>query len=473
MTQQRVKVKAKSRKFRGKDQVARGNNAFAFGANNGFGNVTSGGFTNPMTGAGTSLDKSQSGFFSPTWITNRTELETLYTESFACQHFIDFPVDDMFIRYRQFDETDEKVVEDLEAQEKQFMVQQRLARAMKAGALYGTGLMCVITKEALLTDPMDIRRIRAGDLRNFIVTDRYSATVIKRDTDFMSPTYNEPLEYRIDLKRGHTFHIHASRVIRFDGIRPLASDGWYNYFDDWGQSEVIPIITSILQDQSLSQGISHLTQEASIPVQKIHDFQDALEAGPDSMSLAQRGEIINTSRSIFRTIYMDANDEFQRQEVSFSGLPDLMDRFARRMAGAAGIPATRFWGQSPVGMNATGDGDMANYAAMITAKQNDMLRDPLAKLDQILLRNAGHMQEMEVKYKFPSLIDQSEQEQAEAADKKMDIAVKGIVNNIMDEDECRAMLDGDEIIGTLKDTPDFDEEEEEDAERSFPGAPEA
>ena len=59
---------------------------------------------------------------------------------------------------------------------------------------------------------------------------------------------------------------------------------------------------------------------------------------------------------------VDKNDEFDRVSYNFQGLPDLMDRFAERLAAAADIPATRFMGQAPKGMNATGASDEKNYA---------------------------------------------------------------------------------------------------------------
>ncbi len=468
---QRKKAPAKKLKDQGNNNSV--GRAFGFGANTNFGSVSSGGFMNFNTGSGvTGVDKSQGGFFQPTWVTNRTELETIYVESWAAKKFIDIPIDDMFIRYRQFNEgVDEDIVDAITQQEKKFRVRKRMAAAMKSGRLYGTGLLLIVSAEQDLREPLDVTRIKPGDLRNLIATDRYSCTILEKDKDHMSPTYGEPLIYHVDLKEGRAFDIHATRVLRFDGIQPLSTDGWYNYYDDWGVSEVIPVITSIMQDAQLTQGIAHLSNEASIPVQKIHAFQDALEAGnsPDEMSLMERAQLVNMTRSIYRTIFMDKEDEFQRQEVSFAGLPDLLDRFAKRLSSVANIPATRFHGQSPLGMNATGDSDMQNHSAMVNAMQVRMLDEPVYILDQILLRDAGmQMPEEGIEYTWLNLIDQSEVQQTATAKTKMEVAMIGLNNGIIEEEEARNIVDGDTVVGNLKDFDEYEKimEEQENAAQS-------
>ena len=61
--------------------------------------------------------------------------------------------------------------------------------------------------------------------------------------------------------------------------------------------------------------------------------------------------------------------EFTRVNVPFGGLPDLLERVALRMASISGMPATRFLGRAPQGMNATGEGDERNYAIRVAAIQ--------------------------------------------------------------------------------------------------------
>ena len=286
-----------------------------------------GGIRNPLTGAGGPADKAAHGYFYPTIFNNRQQLDTIYVESWAAAKFIDIIVDDMFIRWRKFEADDEAAVERMEDAERRHDVRGRLSRAMKMGRLYGTGLLVMVTREAPLEGPMVEDRIREGDLVSLLPVDRYDVEVETCDTDLLSSTFGEPLLYRIQPQvsgagPAPTF-VHASRVLRFDGIRPLALRGWQaNYEQDWGVSELVPVLTSIMQDVSLASGITHLAQEASMLVVKLKDYQEAITGaglGPDAMSAEEIGEAINLHKSIWRTIFTDKDADVSRVNLRALG----------------------------------------------------------------------------------------------------------------------------------------------------------
>ena len=54
------------------------------------------------------------------------------------------------------------------------------------------------------------------------------------------------------------------------------------------------------------------------------------------------------------------------------------------MAGAAEIPATRLFGRSPQGLNATGEADMKNYYERVAQIQESMFRPALDRLLPVL-----------------------------------------------------------------------------------------
>ncbi|MCK4814686.1 hypothetical protein KA005_02860, partial [bacterium] len=89
---------------------------------NNLGGLTSGGFQNLLTGAGTSLDKTEYSFYLPTRITSKNQLETLYIQSWAAKKFIDIPVDDMFIRWREFTDMENENVELIQQAELDFNI---------------------------------------------------------------------------------------------------------------------------------------------------------------------------------------------------------------------------------------------------------------------------------------------------------------------------------------------------------------
>lgn len=409
--------------------------------------LTHGGFRNPATGAGVGgLDRTETAFWSPTYYWSKQSLQTLYVQSWAAAHFIDIPIDDMFIRWRQFDDDADQMME----AERSLDVTDSLSRAMKAARLYGSGLLIFVSRDAPLDQPMIPEQVRPGDVSHLLVFDRYSANVRTMDIDPLSPTYGQALIYDIYPTTGRPFMVHHTRVMRFDGIRPLGDDGFTTYDRNWGVSAIVPVIIALIQDQSGASAAGQLMQMASMDVVKLVGFRDSLAGQQeiDDPSPESVGQRMNELKSVYRTVFMDRDDEFERQAVSFGGLPEMLDRMARRVAAAAQIPATRFWGQSPVGMNATGESDMVNYAESVMAMQDKMLSAPLEKLDMVLARNVG-LREPPT-YTWLPLTDMSESEQATNFQTRVNALRTAIDAGIIDEDEARQALDGDEFLGELQ-----------------------
>lgn len=413
--------------------------------------LQTGGFYNYKTGAGGVSDKSTGFFYYPTLIYNAAELEIMYNESWSCAKLIDIPVDDMLIRWREFDDIDDPDAEKIREIEKQLKVRARLGMAMKAGKLYGTSFLIMVTKEAPLAMPLNVDRLREGDLNNLLVVSRYDCSIIERDRDVLSPTFGDPTLIRVNLQDHTPITVHASRMIRFDGVRPITSNRWGGVYErDWGMSCVIHAINAITQEDSTSKGINHLIQECSVEHIGVDGFEDALTEAPDAeYTLEERATKVSRLKSIYKTVFHDKNDSVARLDVTFAGIADLMDRYSRRLAAIADIPMTRFWGTSPVGMNSTGEGDMINYVTKVASDQENTLRPALDRLDEVLMRCAGLAERPA--YHFPSLLDISEETQATIADRKVTMAVNAVAGGVMDENEARKIMTGDPLIGDLSD----------------------
>lgn len=413
---------------------------------------TTQGFMNPVSGAGTSLDKNSSSFFNPTVLYSKNFHETIYVESWAAKKFVDIPVDDMFVKWRQFSDMSESSKELVEAAENVYDIRGKLSNSLKGGTLYGTGLFIILTKEAMPEKPLIVERLQPGDLANILTVDRFDATALATNKNPFSLNYGLPEFYRINLRMGGTFNVHHSRVIRFDGMKPTSDNSWQSYDEQWGVASLIPVITEIFQDSNVSKGVAHLVNEASIPVQKIDGFEDAISGTGGEQSLADRMAETTLLRSIYRTVFMDSEDDFSRHDVTFAGLPDVLDRNATRLAAAANIPATRFWNTSAVGMNATGEGDARNYALQVNSDQVNKLTAPLHKIDRVLERHLGLTEP--ITYEFVSILDASESEKTDIFLKKSQAIVPLVNSAIIDEDEARRILDGDQVVGDLEDIDD-------------------
>ena len=415
-----------------------------------YGGMNYGGLYNSASGIGSYNDKSRQSFFLPTLLNSSSELETLYNESWAAKRFVNLPIEQMLIRPREFEGISENEIDGYTNYLKGYDLNKKLSRAMKGARLYGTAFLMFITKEAPLDEPLILEELQKGDLYNILVFDRYQTTPLNRNPDLRSKNYQKPTLYHVAPRLGGGFDIHESRILRFDGQQPISDDGWSVYDVNYGVSEIIPVLQSIYQDSQAANAVSQLMEEASIAVFKTQGFKETLGANPapDSPTLVELANAANQFKSIYNAVYMDKEDEFSRQEVNLSGLGDVMNSFASRLAAAAGIPATVFLGKSPLGMNSTGQSDLEINAANVAAMQNEKLRPAYERIDAIMTRTSGL--ESTFAYEFPSLLDSSDKDQADVAYQKTQSVTALVASDIITTDEARDVINGDSILGTYE-----------------------
>lgn len=413
-----------------------------------------GGIANFLTGQGGLSDKTESLFFYPTtWLT-RNVLETIYNESWAAKKLINIPIDDMFVNGREWLDADETVMQAFDEAYDDLDIYDHLQDAMKAGRLFGTSLVFPVLANQDPVEPLDFTMIHEGDLRNFIIFDRYDCSVHEYGTDIEDRSYGKPVIYNVVSRvDGRSILVHESRLLRFDGGRSVTTGGWSgSYEQHWGISELIPALVELRNDSALAGAIVHLAQEASIPVVKIQGFKDAISARPsrDEPSIEELGTRFNLYKSMYRTLFMDANDDFTRTNAQMGGLPPLMDAFAQRISAMAGIPITRFMSRSPAGLNATGAADMQNYAIMVSAMQNRDLEPRLRYLDRIVAQHLGIREDLAPDYRWLPMTELSEAEKIAVSKAKADALAVVYDRQSLTEEEFRERLSGDSLFDVLE-----------------------
>ena len=407
--------------------------------------ITNGGLINYGTGLGTKLDKSD-GFYQ------RGPLEILPIQSWAAKKFLEIVIKDMFIRWRSCVSEKEDIVERLAEQERILKGKEALRNAAIAGRQYGTGIVVPITSEADLKEPLDLDRIRPGTLKAFQYFDRYDISATGKEDNMMSPQYGEPIFYELHPDSGRSpVRVHASRVIRFDGLTPPTKSGFSYYDENFGESVLIPVINDILKSAQISGGIAHMVQEASIPVLHVEGIRENIAGqAPEDPSVETIGEQINMMKSIYRLLMLDAKsrEELTRVNIQFAGLADILNQSWAGLAAAADIPETRFLGNPPTGMDATGESDMENYVIMMEAQRAEMFEEALWLYDQLMMRNLGLSEPLE--YEWNSLIELSDQSRALLSKTKAEAVQTAVSSGAIDEDDARDALRGDWFFGELE-----------------------
>ena len=412
----------------------------------------SGGLTNPLTGAGSSQDKAKGFYYTDrTW--TRGQLDTIIDNSWSAAKVIEIPVDDCFNRWRSWDDTDR--IEELNRYEKAMQIQKTMRDLMLTGRKYGTALGVIITKDDETSRPLDVRNIVEGDLVDVIVVDRFSATVAERyDNPFdlgedEGARYGMPQIYDINLPfGGRMLKVHHSRILRFDGI-PRPTNAMEGDDKNWGTPIIQRLIDAIIAEDSTAGAAAHLVQEASVKIMRMGDIR-ALQAAGKVKSFQDELQRMNVFKSIYRMFVLPHDARYERQSYTFGGIKDLMDRQMIRIAAGADIPATRFAGRSPAGLDATGESDDANYARKIAGELGRM-RVLIEYFDSIAMRSYGLAfdEGNTPSFSFPSIMDQSDTAKAEAERKKAEAVRVAHQEGAIDATEMRAILSGGPVFGPL------------------------
>ena len=134
----------------------------------------------------------------------REEAEQLYAMSWAAAKMVDIPIDDMFWRGRRFTGDDQSAIDAFQEAEHDLGLMTALPNAMKAGQIFGTGLMILCPLESSgdgdMDKPFTPDNVKEGGLANLWVVDRWACSVQNWQTSPFLPRYGEVYQYRVNAR---------------------------------------------------------------------------------------------------------------------------------------------------------------------------------------------------------------------------------------------------------------------------------
>lgn len=383
--------------------------------------LTSDTLVNLISGLGTVRDKSTGNAFALT-VLDKMALDAAYRGDWIARKIVDVPAFDETREWRDW-QAEKPQIELLEQEEARHGVQRKVAQGRKLARLYGGSVIFIGDGTANPMAPLVPEQVKKGGLKYLNVFSRHEMVAGELDQDPLSPFYGEPVKYSL-AGAGKMVDIHPSRVVRFIGAeipdRVLASDGW-------GDSVLQAVNDAVLHASSASATIAALLQEAKVDVIKVPGFMESLGSAEFRSRIIERYSLANLGKSITNSLLMDAEEEWDHKQISFAQLPEVLNTYLQIASGAADIPATRLLGQTPGGLQSTGQSDTRNYYDRIGAGQNLDLRPALSRLDEVLIRSALGIRPPEVHYTWAPLWQMTEVEKAEVAQKKAQ-AVKAIAD---------------------------------------------
>jgi phage-related protein (TIGR01555 family) len=366
------------------------------------------GLRNFVTGLGTRKDHTFGNryFYVPM---SMEQLDAAYAGDWLARKIIDIPPQDSTREWRTW-QTDR--AEQIYRIEKQFRVRSKVRKAQTLARLYGGAVIMIGDGASNSMLPLDMERFARGGLKYLHVFSRYEVVAEEEDLNPQSPTYGKPLFYRLRT-RNQSERIHRSRFVFFMGSDAPRSIETVN--EGWGQSVLDSVLQAVMNMTSTAQNTASLVEEAKVDVIKIPNLMTYVSQPKTTALLIERFTLANTLKSNHNALLLGGDEDFQRKQVTFAGLPEVMREQMQLASAAADIPMTRLMSQSPAGMNATGESDIRNYYDKIRAFQTTDLEEDLSLLDDVLVRHVFGNRRDEDTYEWNELWQMSEDERSQIA----------------------------------------------------------
>jgi phage-related protein (TIGR01555 family) len=405
------------------------------------------GYSNPLAGLGDASALLSGGTYERAAPLTPSLLTALYRESWLAKRIIDMPSEDMTRAwYRLNTALPERETDILRRLEAKHSVKQEITNAIRWGRLYGGALAVMVIKgeEDRLEEPLDPDDLLPGCFQGLLVLDRAQGIMpsLELVSDLDDPDFGYPEYYTVSLEMGDvkSVKIHHSRVLRFIGRElPRAETVRENY---WGASELEHIWDELQKRSAASANIAQLIFQANITTLKMSDFGELLGAGTEEQrkSVEYAMGMENRFRTSFGIQLLSRDDSLENHPYSFTGLSEIYEQFMMDMAGAAEIPATKLFGRSPQGMNATGESDLKNYYELIGQMQERHLRPALERLLPVMALSCWGFMPEQAEIRFPSLMTVSPREEADIRARNAETLIRAVQAGLLTSAEGRDRL---------------------------------
>ena len=253
--------------------------------------------------------------------------------------------------------------------------------------------------------------------------------------------------------------------------------------EGWGDSVLQGPYDQLRNLGAAYNATSNIMEDFIQTILKVENLSDLLASGQDEL-IKKRLDIIDMSRSVANTVILDSNESYEKKSSSVGGLDGLIDKFALALSATTGIPITFLMGQTPAGLQSTGQADIRMFYDMVKAEQEDTLKPILERLIRlVMLSRNGPLNGRELSewsIEFNPLWQLSDKEQADYRKVVAETDALYINTGVLDPSEVAISRFGGEsysfetsIDTRARETPDLEPETEPTEQQEQPNSEES
>lgn len=343
------------------------------------------GWVNDVTGFGSSRDKTEYGYVQSKLGLSDYACDALYHDDDLAQTMIDtYPQEALRKGYYLTigDPHDKKLeAEILKSLDELGANEKTIEGAIWGGVYGGAGMLLGADDGRPAIMPLIPERVRR--VEQLEVLDRRYLSVHSR---YLSgPKTGHPETYAVGNPSGIARPmaiVHESRMIMFGGSRTARARKEAR--GGWDQSALHRPFEVLRSFATGFKAVETLLTDGPQGVYKIKNLASLIGSNKQQ-AFKDRVETVEMMRSVLRAVVVDADAEsFERQNFTFAGIPDVLDKLMLRLSAAARIPVTLLMGQSPAGMSATGESDFRGFYGQVETYQHNYIRPRLKRIIDVI-----------------------------------------------------------------------------------------
>jgi phage-related protein (TIGR01555 family) len=381
------------------------------------------------------ITPSRRGFFG------LDQLDTLYMQGGLFRRLSEAPAVDAVSRgWRTDDARQQDVTSELD---RRLKVKKRLIDCLRFARGYGRSHLVMVIEgdTSPMSEPLPPGKHRIRQLMPFM---RREMIPIRWAMEIGSEAFADaevdlwqlqPVRIGVGVP---TAMVHGSRVITLRGLdSPLTPIGGF----DLGRGLSVPDAywEEIRDIVAVWGSLATSALEMSTPVFTLGAHLDAANGG-DAVDYASSLRFLAMARSAFRMTVKSGSDLFERDNVSFAGIKEVITALQERICALEGIPATRIFGMSPGGLSTDDASGRAAYATFIGGIREDKLGPALERIYEVEM-GPGDRSIQWAQIEVPTA--------KEAADLDLVLAQRDqilIAARVIMTAEARARYEGDEVL---------------------------
>jgi len=383
----------------------------------------------------------------------------MYTTSWEARKIVNIPIDDALRKPFTLKGISEESANHLKRRFDRLQLIPILKRSLKLERLLG-GCLTFMGLESDKDEPSKryVPKSEKAKLRfiNSIPVSRISR--MHWDTNPLSENYMRPDSFFIN-----NVEVHISRCLLWDGDplfdpNDFALTQYRANLAGFGPSVLGCLWDDVVMACGTRQAAYQLIQINGAIIAAIQDLQDISGAAPGQKNLAKIQQMVN-QLSAFRAAIVDGDKvQISQHSASFGSVPELLITYLQVLSAASDIPATRFLGQAPGGLNATGDSDLENYYNVIDAMQTEHITPQLIRLIDVIgyaELPTWDQERDKLEIEWPPLWNETATEQADRAGKTIDYVLKLVEAALMGDDKAIEEINSRGILSVKLDVDDL------------------